>query len=154
MKIKWKIDKQRGNFRANLTYTIILEDYERRLAVCAVNICSFIPIIPKPNQNYCLPCCDERSPDWTPDDYHYLNVPYFKVGELSNFIRLPFKESGHYPEVAQSFMKLRDAYEEVVKEAYRWQPVSKTAELDISQETKTYIAAKVTAQKMLALYGS
>lgn len=154
MKISWKIDKKRGNYRAGLSYTITLEEYERELAVHAVNMCSFIPIIPDSEQNYCLPGRNERSPDWQADSYHYINVPYFKMGDLSNFIRLPFKESGCYPEVEQSFIKLRHIYEEVVKEAYGWEPVNHQDELDISKETKKHIAARVTAGKMLALYGS
>ncbi len=154
MKIIWKIDKKRGNYRAGLSYSIALEEYEKELAVHAVNICSFIPIIPESNQDYCLPGCNERSADWKAENYHYINVPYFKLGELSDFIRLPFSESGCYPEVEKSFVKLRSIYEEVVKEAYGWKPISCRNELDTSKETKKHIAAKVTAGKMLALYGA
>ncbi len=151
MKIKWKIKKKRGNYRAGLNYTITLEEYERELAVHAVNIRSLIPLITDSDQNYCLPGCNERSPDWKPEDYHYINVPYFKTGELSNFIRLPFEASGCYHEVEQSFLKLRNTYEEVVKEAYGWEPVSREDELDTSKETKEHIAATITAGRMLAL---
>ena len=151
---KWKINKKRGNYRAGLKYTITLEEYERELAVHAVNIRSFIPIIPDSHQNYCLPGCHERYSGWKAENYHYINVPYFKEGELSNFILLPFRESGCYPEVEQSFIKLRHIYEEVVKEAYGWEAVSYEAELDTSKETKKHIAARVTAGKILALYGT
>jgi hypothetical protein len=131
-----------------------LEEHERKLAVHAVNIRSFVPIIPDSNQNYCLPDCNERALGWVADGYHYISVPYFKLGDINDFIRLPFKEPGCYPEVEQSFIKLRAVYEEVIKEAYGWEPISCQGELNTSTETKKHIAAKLTAGKMLAFCGA
>ena len=152
MKIKWKIKKKKGNFRPTLSYSIILEDYERELAVPSVNILSRIPEISDPGQNYCLPNCNERDPSWRPGGYHYISVPYFKTGMTSGFIRLPFRDSGKYPEVEQSFALLRKAYEAVVNDAYGRAPINLSEELDISVATKKNIAAKVISRKLQSLY--
>ena len=45
MKINWKIEKQRGNFRPVLKYSISLEEHEKAIAMHAVNIESSIPLV-------------------------------------------------------------------------------------------------------------
>jgi len=152
MRINWKIKKKRGNHRPTLSYTIILEEYEMELAVDAVNIESAIPRINDPHQSHCRPDSNEREHGWEPVGYHYISVPYFKTGSSTGFIRLPFRESDHYPEVEESFSMLRDAYEEVVNDAYAWEPIDREGELDISEETRKNIVAGVTSQKLLSLY--
>lgn len=154
MKIIWKIEKKRGNFRPVLTYSLRLEEHEQAIAMHSVTIESFIPRVSDANQAWCMPGCDERSTDWQPDGFHHFSVPYFKTGSSDGFIRLPFKESGQYPEVEESFKMLRAAYEEVVREVYGWKPACEDGELDITTETKEQIAATIAAQKMLNLFGS
>jgi hypothetical protein len=150
MKIQWRIEKKRGNFRPGLAYTMELEEYERRLAVEAVNIRSLIPWIEAPNEPYCLPECHERATGWQPEEYHWLTAPFFRDGRRTGFIRLPFRESNDYPEVAQSFTLLREAHEQVVQRAWGWQPHCETGTLDLSPEVRRTIAAKVTAERMLS----
>lgn len=154
MRIKWTINKKRGNFRPCLNYTITLETFEKDLAVNALTIKSLIPRIPNPTQAFCLPGTDERDASWTAGDYHHISVPYFKNGEVREFIRLPFRESGRYPEVEASFKLLRQAYEDVVQAAYSRSPICQQGEMDISGDTKKVIAARVAGSKLLNLYGT
>lgn len=145
MKINWTIAKKRGNFRPSLNYRITLEAFEKKLAVNAVSIKSTIPEIPNPHQGFCLPDTNERIPHWEASNCHYLSVPYFKKGEVNGFIRLPFRESREYPEVAASFQTLRESYETVVRQAYGQEPLHLENELDMSRRTKQEIAATITA---------
>ena len=145
MEINWTITKKRGNFRPSLNYKITLELFEKELAVNAISIKSTIPYIPNPHQAFCLPDANERNPHWRASNFHYLSVPYFKKGESSGFIRLPFRESREYPEVAVSFQRLRDAYEAVVRQAYGQRPLHLENQLGMSRGTKQEIAATITA---------
>jgi len=149
MKINWTITKKRGNHRSSLNYHISLETFEKDLAVHAVCIQSLIPKIPNSHQSFCLPNENERHPKWMPALFHSISVPYFKNGEISEFIRLPFRSSGEYPEVKASFLMLQEQFEKIVQQAYGHAPVDIQDELDISPETKTRIAPGVAAQKML-----
>ncbi|MCG8548844.1 MAG: hypothetical protein MI799_00420 [Desulfobacterales bacterium] len=153
MKINWQIKKKRGNFRPRLTYTITLESFEKKLAIHAVQVESHIPMIPSSHLSYCLPGEHERSPSWAPDRYHVFQVPYFKDGYTDGFIRLPFKESGQYPEVVSSFKKLREAYEKKVINVYAHPPLEQTGSLDISEDTRSQISSRVTADRLLSLFG-
>ncbi len=153
MKIDWTIKKKRGNFRPWLTYEITLESFEKELAIHAVQIQSQIPVIPSAHLSYCLPGEHERSLIWKPDRFHVLQVPYFKDGYTDGFIRLPFKESAEYPEVELSFKKLREEYEKKVRKVYAHPPLEQTGSLDISDETRRVIASKVTANRLLSLFG-
>lgn len=136
MKIQWKIEKRRGNFRPLLKYSMHLVEHEKSLAMHAVSIESSIPAIDDLGQIYCMPDCDERRSDWQPRRYHHLTVPYFKNGMNSGSIRLPFRESGEYREVKESFARLRETYEQAVQRAYCWEPISINDELDITVDTK------------------
>lgn len=153
MKINWQIKKKRGNFRPRLTYTITLESFEKKLAIHAVQVESHIPMIPSSHLSYCMPGEHERSPSWKPDRYHVFQVPYFKDGYIDGFIRLPFKDSGQYPEVVASFKKLREAYEKKVISVYAHPPLEQTGSLDISKDTRSQIASRVTADRLLSLFG-
>ncbi len=150
MKIKWEIEKKRGNFRPSLKYMIILEDFEKELGVDMVNLQSTIPKIDSPHIDHCFPDCHERKRCWQPKDYHWLSTPFFKDGATSGFIRLPFRENGEYPEIRQSFDKLRSQHEKLVREAYSKRPVEQTEELDFTDKTREAIAAALAAKKMLA----
>lgn len=152
MKINWQIKKKRGNFRPRLTYTLTLESFEKELAIHAVQVESHIPVIPSSHLSYCLPGEHERSLSWKPDRYHVFQVPYFKDGYTDGFIRLPFKDSGQYPEVALSFKKLREEYEKKVCNVYAHPPLEQAGSLDISEETRTRIASRVTASRLLSLF--
>lgn len=153
MKIEWKIEKQRGNYRPDLKYTISLEEHERAIATESIRIESTIPRIPQPGRRWCMPGEFERTEGWQPTEFHFLTVPWFRTGVASDFLRLPFRESGEYPEVEASFTRLREKYEEVVRKTYGWQPIKENGKLETSSETKTAIAARLAAMQMLALAG-
>ncbi len=153
MKIDWQITKKRGNFRPILKYAMVLESFERKLAVQAVWVKSLIPQIPNAGHSYCLPGENERHPLWMPSEFHRLQVPFFKTGERRDFLRLPFRESGQYPEVEASFVSLRSAYETVVQKVYGQDSIDQEGRLDMSSETKACVAAKVTADRLLNLFG-
>ncbi len=151
MKITWNIEKERGNYRPTLVYTIELEQFEKDLAIQSVNIQSTIPKIDGSHQDYCMPGEHERSANWMPTDFHWISVPYFKQGILREHIRLPFRESGEYPEVEASFSILREKYESLVQQAYNHEPISLNGEMDITEETRQAIAASLAAKKMFLL---
>jgi len=154
MRIHWKIEKRQGNHRPLLSYALELEEHERALAVEAVNILSLIPKIDAPTTPYCLPGCHERARDWQARDYHWLTAPFFRDGRRDGSLRLPFRESNLYPEVEQSFVLLREAHEQVVQRAYRWEPIQEEKTLRLTPETRRTIAAKVTANRLLATYAA
>lgn len=156
MRIQWNIHKKRGNFRPVLAWTITLETFEIDLAVDALTIKSLIPRVPNSHQAFCLPGVDERVHNWAPERYHYLSLPsvtYIKNREIRNNIRLPFRESGEYPEVEESFEMLKTSYEDILRQTYGHGPISERGEMDISSDTKKMIAAKVAGAKLLNLYG-
>ena len=153
MKIDWQIRKKRGNFRPRLSYELTLETFEKKLAIHAVQVESLIPVIPKSHLSYCMPGENERDASWTPDRFHTLQVPYFKEGVLAGFIRLPFRDANEYPEVEASFRKLRDEYEIKVRKAYASGPINQAGSLDISKRTQGQISAKVTADRLLSMFG-
>lgn len=146
MRIQWTIEKKRGNFRPTLSYTIRLETFEKELAVNALSIKSRIPRIPNSQCHVCLPGDDERDASWAPKRYHYISVPsvtYIKDREIQDSIRLPFRESGEYPEIEESFEILRNSYEDIVKQAYSQDPVSGQGEMDIFSENRKNTAAEM-----------
>nr|WP_320014496.1 hypothetical protein [uncultured Desulfobacter sp.] len=51
-----------------------------------------------------------------------------------------------------AFRQLRDTYEEKVCEAYGQAPFETLGNLDISAETQEHVAAKVTANRLLAIF--
>ncbi len=153
MKICWSIDKKRGNYRPTLQYTITLEAHERAIAVDSLRIESTIPRIPTAGRSWCLPGQDERAEGWQPTEFHSLTVPWFKVGESSDVLRLPFRDSGLYPEVEASFARLRSAWEEVVRTTWNWEPLAESGMMETSEETKSAIAARLAAMQMLSFGG-
>ncbi len=153
MKIDWQITKKRGHFRPQLSYELTLEAFEKELAIHAVQVESLIPRIPNSHLSYCMPGENERALSWHPEDFHVLQVPYFKDGYTRGFIRLPFRQSNEYPEVELSFKKLRNAYEIKVCEAYALSPFLQAGSLDISDNTRSSISARVTANRLLSLFG-
>lgn len=152
MQIDWKITKKRGNHRPTLNYTITLEAFEKKLAIHAVNVQSRIPEIPNSHESFCLPGENERHCEWCPKGFHRIQVPYFKKGVSHEFIRLPFRESGEYPEVEASFKALREHYETQVRHAYGHSPFETQGSLGITRVTRKQVAAKVTAERLLGLF--
>ena len=137
-----------------MNFTITLEAFEKRLAIPAVWVDTKIPKLPRSHQSFCLPGENERADGWCPTDFHRIQVPYFKDGKTEEFIRLPFRASGEYPEVEAAFRALRSAYEAKVCEAYGHAPFEQKGTLGISERTRTKIAPQVSAQRLTALFGN
>lgn len=150
MKISWNINKKQGNFRPHLHYTICLEGYERELAVHTINLTSTIPKIPCAHEAFCLPNIHERKVGWQPNSFHQISTPYFRDGTVNDYIRLPFRKNNDYPEIEESFAKLRYQFEVIVRDAYGAVGFTQEKELDTSSATKEIIAAHLAARKMLA----
>lgn len=112
-----------------------------------------MPVIPNESRGWCLPGFDERAEEWKAKSFHLLSVPWFKIGQDAGFLRLPFRENGKYPEVEESFKKLRKEYEIIVCQAYRWEAIDEAGALHTTEETREAIAGTIAAKKMLELFG-
>lgn len=66
MNIKWNITKKRGNVRPVLTYTIVLDEHEKALALPPLRLTSEIPEPEESWQEHCYPGQYERSQTNTP----------------------------------------------------------------------------------------
>ena len=154
MKIKWEIEKKRGNLRPLLHYTITLEAFETALAPPPVTITSHLPKVPAESQRHCLPGQNERKEDWKPEALHPLTTPFFKDGTRSETLRLPWRETPDYPEVEASFLALREKFEDELKRAYDSAPISIQKELGITAETRHHVVSGVAAERFLRVVGA
>ncbi len=151
MIIEWNINKKRGNFRPVLTYTITLENFERELALPQVVMESSIPEPPDSWSASCLPGKCERCGE-TCSTYR-LYTPDHKKGEVEGKFTLPWRTDSDYPEIQDSFTRLRDHFETVLKEAYNSHPVDLNGRLELSEETRKYIAGGLVSQRFLEAVG-
>ncbi len=153
MKIAWKIEKKRGNFRPMLSWTINLEPFEQDLAMSRVEITTGIPKPPTAWEGFCYPDTNERSEGWACEDFLVLDTPGHKVGSISGSTRLPWREDSEYPEVEEGFTALRDAFEEQLMAVYDSLPLNETGGLGSSSRAKKHLAPGVVAQRLLCIVG-
>ncbi len=151
MIIEWKVTKKRGNHRPLLSYTIRLEDFERDLAVPQVVMESCIERPADGWRSYCYPNQAERR-GGSGENYRLL-TPDHKLGEICDTLRLSWRESGEYPEIEESFVRLRKQFELVLKSAYDSRPVECEGRMELSEEARKYIAGGVAAQRFLQAVG-
>ena len=111
MHIEWNITKRRGNIRPILHYTVTLEEHERELALPFIRVVSTIPEPPDSWQEFCYPGQHERTGNPASGKTYDLEIPSHKGRLWKQSLRLPWREGNDYPEVEQSFKKLRDAFE-------------------------------------------
>ncbi|ACS80616.1 hypothetical protein [Maridesulfovibrio salexigens] len=151
MIIEWNITKKRGNFRPVLTYTISLEDFEKELGLPQVVLESNIPEPPDSWSASCLPGkCERNGCDCTA---YRIYTPDHKTGETSGKLMLPWREGSDYPEVKESFLKLRNNFEAVLKEAYDSHPIDVEGKLELSGDTRRHIASGLVSQRFLKAAG-
>ncbi len=150
MKIEWNIDKKRGNARPLLVFTITLTDFEKELGMPAVRIESSIPKPPDAGWRHCWPGQNERA-GWTPGEHYLLMSPSHKKGRVTETLTLPWRESNEYPEVAQSFLLLREAFERELEAAVQSAPLQVQDTLETSPPARKAIAPAVAAERMLRL---
>ncbi len=148
MKLHWTITKARGNLRPLLTYSIELEPWERQLATPPLRIPSTIPEPPESWQEYCYPNQLERAGQSGPGCY-VLDIPPHKGGHGSTSLRLPWRADNEYPEVAASFTRLRDAYEQELARAYASEPMNQSQCLRVRSPLLRETAPGILGQRIL-----
>ncbi|NDV21959.1 hypothetical protein [Desulfovibrio sp. JC022] len=151
MIIEWNLNKKRGNFRPVLTYTIRLEDFEKELGLPQVVMESSIPEPPNSWSASCLPGkCERAGAGCTA---YRLYTPDHKKGEVEGKFTLPWRVDCDYPEIKKSFLKLREDFENVLKDAYDSHPVDINGKLELSKETRQHIASGLVSQRFLKAAG-
>ena len=148
MNIEWNINKQRGNFRPTLTYTITLTEFEKSLAMPAVRITSTIPKPPETGWMHCWPEQNERG-DWTPTEFYQLMTPSHKSKDIRESIKLPWRESNEYPEVEASLSALRDEFEATLVSSMNSSSLNLSGSIHTSATAKTTIAPTFAANRIL-----
>ncbi|WP_028575820.1 hypothetical protein [Desulfonatronovibrio hydrogenovorans] len=148
MILEWKITKKAGHLRPKLHYLVRLEDFERDLAVPMVRITSTIPKPPEHWQGHVWPGTNELGSGYVPE-YYDIFTPSHKTRELQEVLILPMQTDRQYPEVEESFLNLRRAYEEVLVAAYENSSYEQSGRLDMSLETKKIIAPRTAAARFL-----
>ncbi|HAS87928.1 MAG TPA: hypothetical protein DCS48_01270 [Desulfovibrio sp.] len=151
MIIEWNLNKKRGNFRPVLTYSIKLEDFEKELGLPQVVLESSIPEPPESWSASCLPGKNERNGKNCTT--YRLYTPDHKKGEVEGKFTLPWRANSDYPEIEASFLKLREDFETVLKEAYDSYPVDIEGRLELSEETRRHIASGLVSQRFLKAAG-
>ncbi len=150
MRITWHIEKKRGNLRPTLTYDVILEGREKALALPYVRITSTIPEPPASWQAHCYPGEHERAGAPAKGVYE-LATPSHAMGHLRQSLRLPWRQDNAYPEVEESFDRLRQALEAHLAAAHASQPMDMRGELTLSATLRRDMAPAVMAERLLRL---
>ena len=149
MDISWHISKERGNHRPLLVYTVALDEYERELAVPPLEMDSTIPKPPAAFETFCYPGEKERTPGWSPEQFHTLRTPSHKQAELTEELRLPWRKDNAYPEVEASFAALRHTYEQALAQAHASDPLDVQEHLGASSDAKKRLAPALAAKRLL-----
>lgn len=152
MNIEWKINKKRGNFRPVLSYSISLNQFEKEMGLPAVRIESRIPKPPDAGWTHCWPDENERGA-WIPGEFYLLMTPSYKSGKVEESIKLPWREDNTYPEVRESFVMLREAFERTLASASASSPMSEQGRLESSTAVKKVIAPAAAAERILKVVG-
>ncbi|SDF66960.1 hypothetical protein [Desulfovibrio legallii] len=149
MRIEWKITKKRGNLRPVLRYSVELEEHEKALALPTVAIVSSIPQPEEPRQDYCYPGCLERAADAAPGAFYTLEAPSHKGHTWTRTLLLPWREDNAYPEVAASFLRLREALEKELERAYNSAPLLLNGAERTSPALRRVLAPGVLGARLL-----
>lgn len=150
MRITWHIEKRRGNLRPELTYAVVLEGHEKKLALPYVSIQSTIPEPPAAWQAFCHPGQHERA-GLPPAGYYDLATPSHAMRETGKTFRLPWREDNAYPEVEASFRALRRAFEATLAAAHASEPMDVRGELGVSAGLRREMAPAILADRLLRL---
>ena len=151
MHIEWKITKKRGYMRPTLQYSVRLEEHEKALALPIVSIVSTIPQPEEERQDYCYPGLFERAQGYTPTRFHTLEAPSHKGHSWTRSLTLPWRETNEYPEVEESFKRLRAALETEIERADNSQPMSVSGSVQSSAAAKVMLAPNLLAERFLRL---
>ncbi len=152
MILEWKIIKKSGHMRPKLRYHVRLEGFEKELAVPMVRITSTIPKPPDLWQGHVWPGTNEQAPVYEPE-YYDIFTPSHKTAELEEVLILPMRENRQYPEVEESFLNLRRAYEDALVAAYENSAFEQEGRLELSLPTKRLMAPQAAAVRFLKAEG-
>ncbi len=152
MRIEWTIRKKTGHLRPKLHYRLALEAFEVDLAVPMVRIASTIPKPPDAWQSHVWPGTLERGED-PPKAVYDLCSPSHKTAYLEEVLTLPARPDNRYPEVEESFRRLRQSYETALFEAYQNSAFEIRGDLEMTPETKRRIAPAAAAARFLEAVG-
>ena len=151
MQIEWKITKKRGYMRPTLQYSVRLEEHEKALALPIVSIVSTIPQPEEERQDYCYPGLFERAQGFTPTRFHTLEAPSHKGHSWTRSLTLPWRNNNQYPEVEQSFQRLRDALEAEIERADQSHPMDQNGSVQTSKAAKVMLAPNLLAEQFLRI---
>ncbi len=149
MKIEWTITKKRGNLRPILSYSFVIEKFEKELALPPILVESTIPEPLEPWQGHCYPNEFERSHEPHYKGYYRLELVSHKGRAWKQEMRLPWRADNNYPEIEESFQLLRDAFEKELACANTSGPMQESASMHLSDLTTQNIAPSVLAEKFL-----
>ena len=152
MNIEWEIKKKAGNLRPRLHYRLALESFEIDLAVPMVRIISTIPKPADPWQGHVWPGTLERGRK-PPEGVYELSSPSHKTGFSQAVLALPMRPDNSYPEVEESFLLLRCAYERALADAYANSAFETRGELEMSPEVRKRTAPAAAAARFLQVLG-
>ncbi|WP_291323133.1 hypothetical protein [Desulfonatronospira sp.] len=152
MILEWKIIKKSGHMRPKLRYKVRLEDFEKDLAVPMVRISSSIPKPVDSWQAHAWPGTNELAPGYE-TEYYDIFTPSHKTEQLEEVLTLPMRETRLYPEVEESFLNLRQAYEQVLVTAYENSAFEQEGRLELSMPIKKLIAPHAVAARFLKAAG-
>ena len=152
MQIHWEIVKKRGNLRPMLTYSFAVEPWEREMAIPPIRISSTIPKPEESFAEFCYPGQHERAAGYSSSGRptYELEIVSHKGKLWPQSLRLPWREDNSYPEVEESFARLRDAVERESAMASRSEPLRLEGSLDCRAGRRSGMAAAVLADKFLA----
>jgi hypothetical protein len=148
MLIEWRIHKRAGHLRPKLHYQITLEPFEIALAVPMASIASTIPKPPDAGQYYVWPGTKECGKE-APMEVYELCTPSHQTRCRKETVTLPMRNDNAFPEVEESFTKLREAYERVLLKAYENSAFETRGRMELSLETKRRIAPAAAAVRFL-----
>ncbi|MCR5814769.1 MAG: hypothetical protein K6G15_09790 [Desulfovibrio sp.] len=149
MKITWTITKKRGYVRPTLTYHIELEEHEKALCLPAMRVTSSIPEPLDSWQEHCWPGQFERAEPPMLGKPYSLDIPSHQGRHGEQSLRLPWRVDNCYPEVEESFVHLRSAFEEELARAYASQPMAEEQTLKASADSKKQLAPGLVAERLL-----
>ena len=125
--------------------------HEKALALPIVSIVSDIPQPEEDRQDYCYPGLFERAAGYTPAHFYTLEAPSHKGHSWTRTLTLPWRKNNSYPEVEQSFQRLRNALEAEIEQADNSQPMSVTGSVQTSAAAKVMLAPNLLAERLLRL---
>ncbi len=151
MQIEWTISKECGNMRPVLRYRARLEEHEKALALPQVSILSTIPQPEERHQKFCYPGVMERAAGYRPSSFYTLETPSHLGHPMLHSMNLPWREDNSYPEVEESFTRLRDALEAEIRRACESRPMEVAGSVHASLEGRRRLAPGVAAARFLHL---